>query len=519
MENGIHIDAGVGGSAPEVAAATPHTTASKDNNTYRESATSAGDLLGMMGASATLSPEAGEYMKRLKSELDTELLRYASMGDGQSFGNIEVAPVANESCCIYRVSLGEKLNVLVGFSDTYTPPADNMYCPPAFYLRDARKVLQRQGRVVNTTLIIKPADYPLVTKMAQHLARTFVTMARPQAYRMTLKQLTFDSYTVTTNLENVRSILATYTPTAGLPPVEFGLAIYSKPTVKHPQRLLAAVGGYTRFHSSTPNGEEAPAIGITRTPIVTITQIVTPTPSVDMGIFAISLAAQNFVLNGGWMKQFRDQSKERPDIGNLAFSSADDPAIASLEMFVASKLNPPRLAIDIVDGMPRLAGLERISVNDINEDVASFLGLESSQVTPDITNSRSYVQFIGELEDGSDTRSQTFLELCRQDPTGVTNFTRSLVWNEVVESSLRNLHDFGIPSVITPLYINATSLLSLDFLQHLANAITLNIEWDDANGIGNSFAMPAMSQNTYGANQFYSGGLGGGGMNQNIYGI
>lgn len=509
-----------GGDAAATPAADPVATPSYGGGMKAESASA---ILGRIGMSASTTPEASEYNKTLARDLREAL----SALSGKDIGEVKILPVPCEHACIHRISI-EDHHVLMAFSDTYQPPVDTPFVAPSKYLAECARELYKAGIHVETTVTITPDSYPLVGKMVKFMTSTFLVMMMPEKFQISLDSLKQDRYVVRTRLADVRRIIEDSHPTATLPPVDVGLAIFTNPQNRdETPKLLMAIGGTTDFVSTTPTGVGTAGVPHAAVPVTTITAIVAPAPSLSIAILGITLAADAFMRRQLWLEQFTNFSKDVPNIGNLIMDSEGKPFhvgdMMTLHEFHNTRLQKPALlAIDIADGAPRIPGLEKICANAVQEDVANFLGRPVDELQCGIS-AGTHMQYHGAFGDGTDTRKATYLHLCTENPAGISGYIPFLVRNTNPEFTMKALAELFNNTQLTPLYSINRTILNAPFLNLMTTLVSdyLDITWEtDSSAINNVGALPTGDVAAFGPTAMYGGAYGaaGGGYHQMVYG-
>ena len=492
---------------------TPHASAAAASTTTAAGSTGAiapSRLLAKLGSSSALSPDAAEYLKQLEPAIKDQLTRIT----GRRVDAIEVLPVPSENATIYRVSYKSTHHILVGFSDTYVPPPENPQHPLAVYLDRAFEEMAQANMTVATTVIVTPGSYPLHMRMADSMSKQFLVMDAPSEYSLTLKNLSTETYSVVTNINTVRRLISDSLPTNIMPPTDIGMAVYANPTERgKDRRLLLLVGGTTIFVPNALSGNSLmPGDSPEYTRITVINTIISPTPSLSMALFGISLAADYFMSNNGWLQQFTDFTAGKPNIGNLIPDPNDGetPYVVSndyqLANFVNVKLQPVGfLALDIADGAPRIPGIELLAANQTCRLIAEFTGSPDIQIDGNITDSLRY-QFTGIFDDETDTRAITFLKLIAEDPKNAEQYKALLAWNDNPAFSLKTLETiYGSNNVIRPLFATTTAVLDSRFVNQLVSTSSglISVTWDTGNEYLNNVGLPSAAAGEFGSTTMF----------------
>ncbi len=459
--------------------------------------------LQLFGQRATMTSAGSEFMKAMVEQLNAGLKTTTGIGSATA---VEVSPVACEHVSVQRITYKNK-SVLIGFAEDYLPPADKPQLPVVYHLTELSQLMNQQGHQVIYTLVIRPEDYVNALKYANHLTPILKIAAEPENFKLNLASLSGLNYEVRTDLAYVRSVIDAYNPSTVRPPVDVGIVIRAKGKEQgaKPHDLIA-IGATTRFVAKSQDGT-CTNTGKDFIPFVSITSIVTPTPSVSMALFGISVAADYLLPRENWLAQFRNFAASE-NVGNLIVDTngepfkVKDPAV--LHEMKSTRLEAPVLTVDILDGSPRVPGLESIVSNHAKSEVADFMGINVEQLTEPVST-QTHIQFSGADAAGEDTRKHTYLYFMSQKPEGYRDYLKLLVRNTDPAFSLRAIEEIMGVGTTKPLYINASVLLNGNFLNVIARAMTqaLSITWEADKGVINNLSGTPVTGSGYSSTPLY----------------
>jgi len=504
-DNGLIVDDSTSGSG---AIRTPSQAAPTGGP---KNALNISELLNRVGRQSKRSEAGNKYVDEL-----TSLLK-ADLGD-----DVEVNNVPDTILNMIAVTFN-KTTFTLTFSETYTVPKDTCV-PPTDQIGPASQYIHSTyGGSYLDNLVVTPADYGLVDKMALHIARC-LRMRTGAIPDLTIANLQAGKFSISTNVRDVRDAVEKFNPKVVQPRVDGGIVLYINEEfgtngqgggMRVPEPILV-LGGYTNFVSAvnTPGayniGAQTPAF----VSLVTITTILSPFMCPEMIALAIPLATEHFIRMNGWLAPYTKFGKKDPNLGALIADENDKPCfienINELYGFVREHIQPPHISFDVTDGQARIPGIEGLRYDDtaLQGAIGKFLGV---QVTPqrDAMVIERFQEYTGEINGTTDSRSIDYLSLVAsgvKDPNLLLRYLYVAAEPQTRASLISSIAD------METLYSNCRVVLNSQYVDWLSEAVAQNFRplWENSNvpenvigalgaGTGNQFkAGPAFAMGVSG---------------------
>lgn len=470
------------------------------------------DIVAQLGRSSELSSEANQYIESLTEALKKEF------GEDK----VIVARIPDKLLDIYRVTYANN-TIMLTFGETYITPIDS-HIPPTDQIGPAANVLRATvGGTLLNNIVITRNDYKEVSKMATHIINVF-KFAIGTFGQITIDSLRKGRYTVSTNITEVRDAIKRFNPKSTMPRTDIGIVLYAKeevggvgnqPGVTQSTPILV-IGAYTNIVSTAGTsasytiGNNSPSF----LPIVTITSILSQVMTPEIISIAIPLATDDFIRRNGWLRNYTKFSKKDANLGALTPDEKGKPYfidnMSVLLEFYTKHLSRPFLAIDITDGYARIPGIEglRYGTDIVQRGIAKFLNLNESEAAGEIVYQR-FCEYIGELENGTDSREVDYLNMVAK---GVTDMNQLLRYLYIPSEPHHRAQLINKSCDMKSLYTNVRVVLNPEYIDRISAyvATKFNPIWENCvveNNLGN------LSIN--GGNQFAIGPtFGMGGMSQ-----
>lgn len=381
------------------------------------------EVIGSFGNTAIMGPDANEYLEKIKSE-------FKRLTQGLNMVvSIEQLQRPNGA---FAVKSGNAAVIMI-FSDMVAAPSMPMHAPKSRNIDVAMQALNRAHPDIRimAAVMVGSADFSQYQHMANYLVNT-LRVADTQNMSGFNSQLIANGtqYAVDCNVDTAREYIRRLYPHAALPRMDIGMVVYLrrprndafvKEGVEEQDIPLLAVGAYTEMVRQDHQGQ------VLYLPVVRVTNISTAFPIPIMPMIGMYLAAEQFCLNNRWRDQFRNFGAGRKsassgaNLGNLTLDAEGKlfncRTQEELDAVANSHCLPAMLALDIVEGLARLPGIQAFSdssgegLRQIERYLERFFNLPTVQLGAPL-HYAAKDEFIGYFGDepGTDTRYITYLD-------------------------------------------------------------------------------------------------------------
>lgn len=254
------------------------------------------------------------------------------------------------------------------------------------------KQMTNGGQLIET-IVVSKADYPKVVAMETHIRNALSAAVDPATSRLTIDQFVGQPLHISTDMNQVRGFINNYSPHGVAARDDIGFLVYFPMKSQHEYNKdqvipvpMMAVTGYTEVY---PISEAGPAASVKFRPMVHITDIVTPMPSLNLLPLALPLAAEIFVVMSSWLRPFSTYHEGDLNLGNLIpdpeqggkpwFAKDQMQRDEFIRMYMTNKdgIVDPKLFLDVVEGRARIPGIDNYVYNSEGaaQNAANFLNV------------------------------------------------------------------------------------------------------------------------------------------------
>lgn len=347
---------------------------------------------------------------------------------------------------------------------------------------------------LSQTVLIQPEDYHRVEKMAMYISNTLKAFSGE--VQVEIGNFTKTKLKVTTNKARAMDFIKQLSPHETPARADIALVISAidpsvVPTPVYGQQNtfvnneidLIAVTGYTEFVNGGTNAMGASVFQ----PVITITDIVTKIPNMELLSVVLPLIADAFATHEGWLQPYKRFGKDDPNLGALVVDTktrqpSSIKTIEELYKFRTAMIGNPIIAIDITDGRARIPGIDFFKQNPtvISKQLSQFItGSPTSEIGNMMPVFSASDEVIGQYQDGSirkDSRCIDYLELAKtiKDSGRINTF---LFMAQTPYDKLKLQQQFYD---VEPLFINKKVILDATFVAQIATRIhqVLSVEVD-----------------------------------------
>jgi hypothetical protein len=232
-------------------------------------------------------------------------------------------------------------------------------------------------------ILVIPEDYEYVEKMIRGLLNIFQVVHNPKFGSFNIQSMRSSKFAISTNYKDVADFLDRTYPHKCIPRNDFGFVLYELSNNRSEREIyqnmessvvrtpIACVTGYVEPMQINQQYQG----GMTKfLPLVHITNIQSLIPDIRLCAALIPLASDIFLKGGLWRTQFEQYSKDAPNIGALFRNrETGQPDFVEnytrLQEVLNTFFEPPALAIDVVDGVYRIPGIEKFSIPNASAEV------------------------------------------------------------------------------------------------------------------------------------------------------
>lgn len=181
---------------------------------------------------------------------------------------------------------------------------------------------------------------------------------------------------------------------------------------------LGCITGYVEMVNSEQQGKMGPLF----TPLIHISDIISPVMSLQTAILMICLFSEVTTRGRLYMRQFDQYNKNLPNLGSLISNESQTPPTleflespARRDWFMTNFTTDPAVVLDVVDGRFRIPGLELFAMTDMNKVLLNeFSKLVDTPLALDQVANPLYTDYIGVVPDGTtliDSRYIDYMKL------------------------------------------------------------------------------------------------------------
>lgn len=233
-------------------------------------------------------------------------------------------------------------------------------------------------------ILVTTEDYECVEKMIRGLLNIFQVVHNPKFGSFNINSMRSSKFAISTNRKDVEDFLDRTYPHKCIPRNDFGFVLYELTNNRNEREIyqnmensvirnpIACVTGYVEPMQIATQQYQG---GVTKfLPLVHISNIQSLIPDLRLCAALIPLASDIFLKGGLWRTQFEQYSKDAPNVGAL-FRNRETGQPDFIENYnrLQEVLNtffePPALAIDVVDGIYRIPGIEKFSIPNASAEV------------------------------------------------------------------------------------------------------------------------------------------------------
>lgn len=366
------------------------------------------DLLSTVGSLSSLSSAGKEYFNQIKVGLTAP--------EYKKVLPINFVTLTNPQDAL-AIECGGKVIIIIP-EEVITDVNEN-YPLSIVYQTAMTSYNSRVGAAAHKLLqfiMVTPDDYSRVDVMIRGLLNIFQVQHDQRFSLFNISSMSQERFSISTNHDDVNRFMEHIYPHKAMPRNDFGFVLYrnlnNKDAISNQytgientvtRSPFACVTGYVEPMQMTV----APHMGggIKYIPVVHISSIQCLIPDLKVAAMLVPLAASVFLRGGLWRTQFEQFSKDKPNLGSL-FRTGTTGQLDFIDN--RNKMNetldrffePAALVIDVVDGLYRIPGLEKMSVgsaySDINQMFYKFINKTPSPeeaATPFTTN--KYSEYVG----------------------------------------------------------------------------------------------------------------------------
>lgn len=385
------------------------------------------------------------------------------------------------------------LGVAIYFAEHYINAASNDPYAPTSKVNS--KVIDEASDMypnINPLIAVQviKEDYNLANKMAEYIDRV---LKYGLSSVVTISDLNSKSkyvFRITQNVFQIKNYIEKYSPHGVAPHIQFGAAVELCTSDDYTPRRnenefnwipFVVVGAYVDFvtvESAYSRRRDEPRIQ----PVVHISAIESPMPSLYVLPVALAAAFQVFIGNSSWVKVFSDFTGKQPNIGSLLFDEElNRPAIVTnvkaRNTFIDEQCLDAIMVLDVLEGRATIPGLSLLTQSAEGHNiVSSIIGrfFTDERVGDDLGDivGQVYDEYCGITIDAGkpvDTRSIDYFRVIADnpDPNIFTNFLRH---SDSPENRILDIKDAGFNDIMS-YYTNSMCVFEPEDLK----IITANI--------------------------------------------